>query len=136
MNAVRKFSTEGDYKVADITLADWGRKELDIAEHEMPGLMSIRKKYSASMSPTRAPSRRTSSRRGTSGGANSRLRGLFMRGAWIPSFVWLVLVLPGRTIGLLQGNNPSLPDQANPCAIVSSGTSDIMAALRRGALRP
>jgi len=37
----------GDYKVADISLADWGRKEIDIAEHEMPGLMSIRKKYAA-----------------------------------------------------------------------------------------
>jgi adenosylhomocysteinase len=36
-----------DYKVADITLADWGRKEIDVAEHEMPGLMSIRKKYAA-----------------------------------------------------------------------------------------
>ncbi len=47
MNAVRKFSTEGDYKVADISLADWGRKELDIAEHEMPGLMSIRRKHAA-----------------------------------------------------------------------------------------
>jgi adenosylhomocysteinase len=34
-----------DYKVADITLADWGRKEISIAEHEMPGLMAIRKKY-------------------------------------------------------------------------------------------
>src|SRR4249919_3641099 len=46
MNAVQKtFSTEGDYKVADISLADWGRKEIDIAEHEMPGLMSIRHKY-------------------------------------------------------------------------------------------
>jgi adenosylhomocysteinase len=46
MNAVAKtFSTEGDYKVADISLADFGRKELDIAEPEMPGLMSIRKKY-------------------------------------------------------------------------------------------
>ncbi len=33
------------YKVADISLADFGRKELDIAEHEMPGLMSLRKKY-------------------------------------------------------------------------------------------
>ena len=43
--AARTFSTEGDYKVADISLADWGRKELDIAEHEMPGLMSIRRKY-------------------------------------------------------------------------------------------
>ncbi|MBL8212589.1 MAG: adenosylhomocysteinase [Bryobacterales bacterium] len=36
-----------DYKVADMALADWGRKEINIAEHEMPGLMSIRKKYAA-----------------------------------------------------------------------------------------
>jgi adenosylhomocysteinase len=35
-----------NYKVKDITLADWGRKEIEIAEKEMPGLMSIRKKYS------------------------------------------------------------------------------------------
>ncbi|MFI3290405.1 MAG: adenosylhomocysteinase [Opitutales bacterium] len=35
-----------DYKVADISLAEFGRKELDIAEQEMPGLMAIRKKYS------------------------------------------------------------------------------------------
>ena len=34
-----------DYKVADITLAEWGRKEISIAEQEMPGLMSIRAKY-------------------------------------------------------------------------------------------
>src|ERR1044071_7438993 len=34
-----------DYKVADITLADWGRKEIEIAEKEMPGLISIREKY-------------------------------------------------------------------------------------------
>src|ERR1700742_2166426 len=37
-----------DYKVADISLADWGRKELTIAEAEMPGLMSIRRKYAPS----------------------------------------------------------------------------------------
>jgi adenosylhomocysteinase len=36
-----------DYKVADMSLADWGRKEINIAEHEMPGLVSIRNKYSA-----------------------------------------------------------------------------------------
>ncbi|HEY2859894.1 MAG TPA: adenosylhomocysteinase [Terracidiphilus sp.] len=36
-----------DYKVADMSLADWGRKEIAIAEHEMPGLMAIRNKYSA-----------------------------------------------------------------------------------------
>ncbi len=35
------------YKVADIKLADWGRKEIEIAEKEMPGLMSLRKKYGA-----------------------------------------------------------------------------------------
>ncbi len=37
-----------DFKVADMNLADWGRKEINVAEHEMPGLMSIRKKYAAS----------------------------------------------------------------------------------------
>ncbi len=34
-----------EYKVADLSLADWGRKEISIAEFEMPGLMSIRRKY-------------------------------------------------------------------------------------------
>jgi len=34
-----------DYKVADIGLADWGRKELNIAETEMPGLMALREQY-------------------------------------------------------------------------------------------
>jgi len=34
-----------EYKVADLSLAEWGRKEIGIAEHEMPGLMAIRKKY-------------------------------------------------------------------------------------------
>ncbi len=36
------------YKVADMSLASWGRKEITVAEHEMPGLMSIRRKYAAS----------------------------------------------------------------------------------------
>ncbi len=36
-----------EYKVADLGLAEFGRKEINIAEHEMPGLMSIRKKYAA-----------------------------------------------------------------------------------------
>ena len=35
----------GDYRVADISLADFGRKEIELAEHEMPGLMSCRKEY-------------------------------------------------------------------------------------------
>ena len=37
-----------DYKVADINLADWGRKEIEIAEIEMPGLMALREEYGAS----------------------------------------------------------------------------------------
>jgi adenosylhomocysteinase len=36
-----------EFKVADLSLADWGRKEIAIAEHEMPGLMAIRNKYAA-----------------------------------------------------------------------------------------
>jgi adenosylhomocysteinase len=36
-----------EYKVADLKLADWGRKEIAIAEHEMPGLMAIRRKHAA-----------------------------------------------------------------------------------------
>ena len=36
-----------DFKVADMALADWGRKEIEIAETEMPGLMALRKEYSA-----------------------------------------------------------------------------------------
>ena len=47
MNAVTNLAPRADYKIADIGLADWGRKELDIAEHEMPGLMSIRRKYAS-----------------------------------------------------------------------------------------
>src|SRR4051812_1534005 len=40
--------TKQDYKVRDLSLADWGRKEIAIAEKEMPGLMAIREKYAPS----------------------------------------------------------------------------------------
>ena len=40
-------NTFSDYKVADITLADWGRRELEIAETEMPALMALREQYRA-----------------------------------------------------------------------------------------
>jgi adenosylhomocysteinase len=45
MSTVLTTPVATEYKVADINLADWGRKEISIAEFEMPGLMSIRKKY-------------------------------------------------------------------------------------------
>ena len=34
-----------DFKVKDLSLAEWGRKTIQVSEHEMPGLMSIRRKY-------------------------------------------------------------------------------------------
>ncbi len=45
MNAVLKPLHTNDYAVADLSLADWGRKELKIAETEMPGLMAIREEF-------------------------------------------------------------------------------------------
>ncbi|HZQ54013.1 MAG TPA: adenosylhomocysteinase [Bryobacteraceae bacterium] len=45
MGSVTLNRTATEYKVADLSLADWGRKEVSIAEHEMPGLMAIREKY-------------------------------------------------------------------------------------------
>ncbi len=41
-------TVSNDYKVADISLAEWGRKEIDIAESEMPGLMALRSEYGKS----------------------------------------------------------------------------------------
>ncbi len=43
-----KTAAEGDYKVKDMSLADWGRREITIAETEMPGLMALRAEYGAS----------------------------------------------------------------------------------------
>src|ERR1700750_2751083 len=45
MSTTTQQITKQDYKIRDITLADWGRKEIGIAEKEMPGLMAIREKY-------------------------------------------------------------------------------------------
>ena len=45
MSTAEKIETTHDYKVADISLAEWGRRELDIAEGEMPALMALRDKY-------------------------------------------------------------------------------------------
>jgi len=47
MNANTQLTSATDYKVADITLAPWGRKELNIAETEMPALMALREQYRA-----------------------------------------------------------------------------------------
>jgi len=46
MNAASDTKSFADFKVADLSLADWGRKEIAIAETEMPGLMAIREEFS------------------------------------------------------------------------------------------
>ena len=45
MSAVANVASSNDFQVADLSLADWGRKEILIAETEMPGLMAIRSEY-------------------------------------------------------------------------------------------
>src|SRR5207247_1100494 len=52
MNAVTEKTEFADFSVADLELADWGRKEIAIAETEMPGLMAIREEF-APMAPLR-----------------------------------------------------------------------------------
>lgn len=47
MNDLNKVLRNSDYKIKDINLSSWGRKEINLAESEMPGLMELRKKYSA-----------------------------------------------------------------------------------------
>ena len=48
MSTAEQIDTSPDYKVADINLADWGRREIVIAESEMPALMAMREKYRGS----------------------------------------------------------------------------------------
>ena len=46
MTVTETTSTQ-DFKVADLSLADFGRKEITLAEHEMPGLMAMREEFGA-----------------------------------------------------------------------------------------
>ncbi|HRA62231.1 MAG TPA: adenosylhomocysteinase, partial [Burkholderiaceae bacterium] len=48
MSAVLKPIQNQDYHIADLSLAAWGRKELNIAQTEMPGLMAIREEFAKS----------------------------------------------------------------------------------------
>jgi adenosylhomocysteinase len=45
MNLLADNLADGDFKVADLSLATWGRKEIELAEHEMPGLMALRAEF-------------------------------------------------------------------------------------------
>ena len=58
------------YKVADMSLADWGRKEIMLAENEMPGLMALRKKYGKIEAAGRSAHRRLLAHDDPDGGAD------------------------------------------------------------------
>ena len=62
--------TATEYKVADMSLADWGRKEICIAEQEMPGLMAIRRKYAAAEATRRRSRDRLAAHDDPDGGAD------------------------------------------------------------------
>ena len=47
MSALPNDVLNGDYKIKDLSLADWGRREIRLAENEMPALMRLRDKYAA-----------------------------------------------------------------------------------------
>jgi len=71
MNAVIKPAQgKGDFHVADLSLAEWGRKEIRIAETEMPGLMAIREEF-ARNSNDQSRSPRSSSSEGQCPGSGS-----------------------------------------------------------------
>ena len=69
------------YKVADLSLADWGRKEIELAEQEMPGLMALRRKYGQSKPLGRAPRGRLPAHDHPDGRADRNAQRVGRRGA-------------------------------------------------------
>ena len=70
-----------DYRVADLTLADFGRKEITLAEHEMPGLMAMRAEYGASAAAGRRADHRLAAHDGADRRADRDPRRARRRGA-------------------------------------------------------
>jgi adenosylhomocysteinase len=99
---------EGDYKVADLSLAEWGRKELELAEVEMPGLMSLREEL----------------------GAKKPLQGSRIMGSLHMTIQTAVLIETLKELGAdlrwCSCNIFSTQDQA-AAAIVAAGTSSVFA---------
>ena len=69
------------YKVADLKLAEWGRKEIRLAEHEMPGLMALRARYAAKKPLAGARDHGQPAHDGADGGAHRDARGPWRRRA-------------------------------------------------------
>ena len=63
-----------DFKVADLSLAEYGRKEIDLAEHEMPGLMAMRRALRQGQAARRSPHRRLAAHDDPDGGADRDAR--------------------------------------------------------------
>ena len=72
-----------DYKVKDISLAEWGRKEIAMAEDEMPGLMAIREEYGAVQAAEGRPHRRLPAHDDADRGADRDAAGAGRHGALV-----------------------------------------------------
>ena len=70
-----------DFKVADLALAEWGRKEIGLAEHEMPGLMALRREYADAQPLARRPHHRLAAHDDPDRGADRDARRARCRGA-------------------------------------------------------
>ncbi len=70
-----------DFKVRDLSLAEYGRKAIEVAEHEMPGLMSIRRKYAASQAAGRGAHHRLAAHDSGNGGVDRKFEGAGRVGA-------------------------------------------------------
>ncbi len=102
-----------DYKVADMGLADWGRKEIEIAEVEMPGLMSIREGYGGSKPLAGARITGCSAHDHSDRRADRNTGGTWRR----DSLVFLQYLLDpgsGRCSALLLPASRSLPGRVRP----------------------
>ena len=81
MNAASDTKNFADFKVADLALADWGRKEIAIAETEMPGLMAIREEFAPRAAAARRAHRRLAAHDDPDRGADRDAAGARRRGA-------------------------------------------------------
>ena len=101
------------YKVADLSLADWGRKEIMLAENEMPGLMALRKKYGKIEAAGRGPHRRLPAHDDSDGGAD-RDAGRAGRPSHLEQLQYLLDARPRRRGHRQGGHSRSTPGRARP----------------------
>src|ERR1700748_3078724 len=100
------------YKVADISLAAFGRKEIQLAEHEMPGLMATRAEYAASQPLRRAR---------ITGSLHMTIQNGVPNESLTAPGAGVTLNLPALGLGVLWANSNIFSTQDHPAAAVAVG---------------